>query len=154
MKRDEAEQIFGMLCAAYNVPTATIPERAPTWIAGLEELDAAAATKVVFGLLKGAGSSYMPTLPDFSAQVRAVSDNLTERPMPAGGVDCRLCLDTALVEVGTSKVGTIELAPCPACERGKRLEFPEARRGIWGTDGFWRGRDWRPAGPNEVEILG
>jgi hypothetical protein len=39
-----------------------------------------------------------------------------------------------------------EYGPCPRCEKGQRMEFPEpdakgrVRVGPWGPDGFWRGR--------------
>lgn len=32
------------------------------------------------------------------------------------------------------------LGPCPHCERGKTLEFPQEGRGRWGKDGYWRGK--------------
>lgn len=32
-----------------------------------------------------------------------------------------------------------EMAPCPYCELGFKLEFQE--KGVWAPDGFWRGRD-------------
>jgi hypothetical protein len=36
-----------------------------------------------------------------------------------------------------------EYGPCPACARGRALEFPEDSTGPWGPEGYWRGRDWR-----------
>jgi hypothetical protein len=38
-----------------------------------------------------------------------------------------------------------EMGPCPYCEKGRRIEFPEDRVGPWGSAGYWQGRD-----PGEV----
>lgn len=59
---------------------------------------------------------------------------------------CRYCCGTGVksgmgwVFVGWSGVGTEQLAPCPFCEAGFAVEFPEGGKGPWGADGFWQGR--------------
>lgn len=45
------------------------------------------------------------------------------------------------VFVGYSGVGTDQLAPCPYCEAGWIVEFPEKGKGPWGFEGYWRGRE-------------
>jgi hypothetical protein len=37
-----------------------------------------------------------------------------------------------------------EMGPCPGCEKGERIEFPRSADvyGLWGPQGFWRGRPW------------
>ncbi len=72
-----------------------------------------------------------------------------------GQETCPWCHDGAQVFVGYSQAGTDQMAPCPKCERGDRLEFArstqekgrdgkfhETPRRIpdpW-KDGYWQGR--------------
>jgi len=44
------------------------------------------------------------------------------------------------VFVGWSGVGTDQMAPCPHCEAGYEVEYPERGKPPWGADGYWRGR--------------
>jgi hypothetical protein len=58
-----------------------------------------------------------------------------------GGERCQRCDEEGLVVVGTEpRAGAsyeVEvMGPCPDCERGFRVEHS----GVWGADGFWRGR--------------
>lgn len=67
-----------------------------------------------------------------------------------GAEHCEFCCDDGVVVVGSeSRVfnglrGDYEVvAPCPACARGERVEFPpNGRPSTWGKDGYWRGRPW------------
>ena len=66
-----------------------------------------------------------------------------------GGEECATCRDDAIVTVGSERraAGADRayfvdvLGPCPNCERGLRLEFPNDGAGPWGKDGYWRGRE-------------
>jgi hypothetical protein len=69
---------------------------------------------------------------------------------------CRRCQDDGLFVVGAERrnlQGRLfdhdVCAPCPDCERGHRIEFPERGDGIWGRDGFWRGRS-----PEQLDLAG
>lgn len=55
---------------------------------------------------------------------------------------CGWCSDGGLVEIGTrpeAKGHVPTFAPCPYCEIGARVEFPERSRPVW-HDGYWQGR--------------
>ena len=58
---------------------------------------------------------------------------------------CDWCFDEGLVTVGTRPEGNGHLdmyGPCPYCEIGLKIEFPEkSRRPPWGPEGYWQGRD-------------
>jgi hypothetical protein len=64
---------------------------------------------------------------------------------------CPTCGDEGLCVVGTERRSTVAggtfeaevVGPCPRCERGHRAEF-RAGGGLWGPDGFWRGREIPP----------
>lgn len=54
---------------------------------------------------------------------------------------CEWCCDDGYVLVGYNRLGTDEMGPCPYCEKGFAIEFPEKPRvGPWGIEGYWRGR--------------
>lgn len=56
---------------------------------------------------------------------------------------CEFCLNEGLVMVGTRAEGTRPMemyGPCPHCERGFRIEFPDKDRPRW-ENGYWQGRD-------------
>lgn len=77
---------------------------------------------------------------------------------PWGGPSCTHCGDDGQVLVATRPPGFEEMAPCPHCVKGYRIEFGFGVKknqreevidawhqnpggGPWGRDGFWRGRD-------------
>lgn len=54
---------------------------------------------------------------------------------------CGHC-DNGLAIVSRRKVRHVlvdEHGPCPWCEKGARIEFPEKIKPHWGADGYWRG---------------
>lgn len=70
-----------------------------------------------------------------------------------GSEQCGFCHDDAQVFVGLNAIGTDQMAPCPKCERGSRLEHSTSatvrgrdgktvdvpRKPPW-RDGYWQGR--------------
>lgn len=58
-----------------------------------------------------------------------------------GSRHCAYCRDDGLVVVNERADGAEEMGPCPHCERGHLLEFPEGKPGPWGQAGYWKGRD-------------
>ena len=153
MKRDEAETIWNMISALYDLHPERSGEQAVVWVPALEEMDATIVMQIVNDWISGRGPERMPTLVSFAAEVRArkaVSVAPVHWDAPR---DCDLCSDTGMVIVGTSKAGTDQMAPCPGCDRGKKLEFPGEKNGPWGSLGFWKGRPWRKGvEPDTVEI--
>ena len=153
MKRDEAESIFGMVCALYDLHPERRAELATVWIPALEPRDATIVMAVVEPWTRGVGApERMPTLPWF---MQALS-NHERKMLPAASahdpLNCTVCSDTGMVAVGMNEYGEIT-GPCPSCDRGKRIEFPLDSVGPWGEDGFWRGRKWQAVGGDVVEIL-
>jgi hypothetical protein len=45
------------------------------------------------------------------------------------------------VFVGWSGVGTDQMAPCPHCEAGWEVEFPDKGKPPWGFNGYWQGKN-------------
>lgn len=144
MKRDEAETIFGMIAAVYDLHPERSGQQAVVWVPALEDLDAEVVMKIVDGWMKGKGPEKMPTLPMFQQEVRAATAK-PERHWDALA-DCTVCDDDGQVEVPDG------MAPCPACPAGKLLEFPLDGEGAWGPNGFWRGKKWVAVGAGAVEI--
>lgn len=154
MKRDEAESIFGMVCALYDIHPDRRAELATVWITGLEEQDANVVMALVDQWARGLGGApeQMPKLPWFVQAVKNQERKMFPTVSEHGALDCTVCSDTGMVAVGVNEYGEIT-GPCPSCDRGKRIEFPLDSVGPWGEDGFWRGRKWQAVGGDAVEIL-
>lgn len=70
---------------------------------------------------------------------------------------CRTCCNTGWALVGTSAGGTDQMAPCPFCEEGRRMELAH-----YTLPGYWQGRaplvtplcrcGEKPAPPNQAAI--
>ena len=150
MKRDEAEQIFGIIAALYDLHPERAGQSAVAWVPALEELDAELTMEIVNTWMKGRGPEKIPTVPAF---VRLVKDEAERRREPESReTQCEVCDDDGMVTVGRPLGSTEEVAPCPACSRGKAIEFPLEKVGPWGRDGFWRGRKFTKVGPGELEV--
>jgi hypothetical protein len=152
MKTSEAEEVFGMVCAIYDLHPDRTQALASVWVAALKDLEAADAMTVIGPWLKGRAPERMPMLPAFVADVIGVAKAqvVSDKSYRA----CQICEDGAWVVVGVSECGTDQAAPCPACARGKMIEFPLERVGPYGKEGYWRGRNWqRGSRPLEVEML-
>lgn len=52
-----------------------------------------------------------------------------------GTEHCRTCCNTGWASVGTSAAGTEQMAPCPFCEEGRRMELAH-----YPLPGYWQGR--------------
>lgn len=162
MKRDEAEQVWSMIGALYDLHPERAGELAVVWVPGLEEMDASIVMRIVNDWISGLGPEKLPPLPWFAKEVRALAA-VDQAPRHWDDpLDCHVCSDTGQVVVGRGshmwrgkqRETAEQMAPCPECERGKSLEFPLEKRGPWGTLGFWRGREWqRGEEPDTVEIL-
>ena len=57
MKRDEAEQIFGIIAALYDLHPERAGQSAVAWVPALEELDAELTMEIVNTWMKGRGPS-------------------------------------------------------------------------------------------------
>ena len=161
-----------MLTQAYNVGMDQAAERAPTWVAALEEMDGPAAASVIARYLRGDGPPvFMPTAIEFAQEVREVERaererERLERPRATlDRYDCNTCIDQGLVSIGTHRYvwmkpgaeprsleGADLMAPCPDCSRGRTIEFPLEGVGPWGPDGFWRGRGHTVISQGLVEV--
>lgn len=75
-----------------------------------------------------------------------------------GEETCSRCGDEGMLVVCVETRDGAEydqVGPCPFCERGYRAEFGigrdkdgneiQARRPLWGAEGFWRGREFDEA---------
>lgn len=151
MKTSEAEEVFAMVAAIYDLHPDRTQALAPVWVAALKDLEAPDAMTVIGPWLKGRAPERMPPLPVFVADVIGVAK--AAQPVAKSYRDCQVCEDGAMVVVGTSEQGTEQAAPCPACARGKMVEFPLDKVGPWGPEGWWKGRSWSKAGTLEVEVL-
>lgn len=146
MKRDEAEQVFGILSALYDLHPERRGEQGTIWIPALEEMDADNVMVIVNAYMKGKGPEKMPTLPYFITEVRVAELRRNPARSYDDPPDCDVCEDNAQVEVVDG------MAPCPSCERGKRLEYPLEEEGPWGKEGYWRGQSWTRVAPGIVEV--
>lgn len=147
MKREEAESIFGMLAAVYDLHPERRGEQAVVWIPALEEMDAEIVMGIVNAYIRGLGPEKMPTLPFFVTEVN-VERKRREPDRPRDVYECDVCEDNAQVEV--LPVGG--MGPCPSCSRGKQLEYPLDTAGPWGSDGFWHGQKWEQTAPGVVTV--
>ena len=148
MKREEAEQVFGMVAAVYDLHPERRGEQAVVWVPALEEMDAEIVMAIVDGYMKGKGPEKMPTLPFFVTEVNVERQRREPPRHHDAPVECEVCDDNGQVYV----VERDGMAPCPACKLGKAVEYPLEAVGPWGPDGFWRSQTWAQAGPGAVSV--
>ncbi len=72
MKREEAEEIWRLISAIYDLHPERSGEQATVWIPSLERMDAAIVMEIVDVWMRGKGPEKLPKLPEFSATVNAV----------------------------------------------------------------------------------
>jgi hypothetical protein len=161
MKREEAEQIWGMVAAVFDLHPERSGEQATIWVPALEDMDATIVMTIIEQWMKGNGPEKFPTLIVFANEVRAA----TRRAFPKRWSDeyeCLLCEDNHVVyagrytyvdRAGNDQKGVEQAVPCPACPGGKEREFPLEGEGVWGPDGFWQGREWTQVDHLEVALL-
>jgi hypothetical protein len=152
MKREEAEAIYGMIAGVYDLHPERRAVMAVVWIPALEQMDATIVMMIIEAWMKGDGPERMPTLVMFASDVKAATARARGETPPSTGYSCDVCEDNGLVSL--EQEGPYQAdAPCPACERGKRREFPIDSVGPWGEEGFWRGKRWERSDHQEVRIL-
>jgi hypothetical protein len=149
VKREEAESIWGIISALYDLHPERNAEQAVVWIPALEEMDGEIVMAIVQQWMRGNAPDKMPKLPTFVHDVKA--EVKRRNPVQPGEAECDLCEDNGLVAMATGDSRYPEASvPCPSCDRGRAIEFPLEARGAWGPDGFWRGRAWEIVGHGEV----
>jgi hypothetical protein len=72
VKRDEAEQIWGMISAVYGLHPERSGEQATVWVPKLEEMDAHVVMEIVSAYMNGNGPEKLPTLVAFASEVAAI----------------------------------------------------------------------------------
>jgi hypothetical protein len=148
MKRHEAESLFQLLVAIYDLHTDRVTRLAPAWIPALEEMDAGVVSDLVLTWTRGKGPPEIPTLPEFSQIVKIAARG--DEPDPPA---CEVCADTGWVTVEKPVDMSEQVAPCPRCPDGRAREFPEGRTARWGIHGYWLGKQWEQVAPGEVRVL-
>ncbi len=78
MKREEAEQIWSMIAATYDIHPERAGEQAVIWVPALEGHDAMVVMSIIDGYMKGRGPEKLPTVVSFMADVSAIEKRLAE----------------------------------------------------------------------------
>lgn len=155
MKRNEAEDVYALMAAMYDLHPERAGEQSKVWVPALEHRDAVATMDVIGRWMEGRGApERFPSIGVFVAIVKSEEAKL--RP-PV--FDCDVCVD-GYVEVGIRRFmlqgrlvdGVEQMAPCPKCDIGKLIEHPLEAKGPWGSDGFWHGQPWEPVRQGVVEL--
>lgn len=149
MTRDEALTIIEMVLRTWP-GGAMSDKQMEEFVDALLPLRAESATRAVAMAHKD-NPNWRPSIANILSREHAARTPVaTSQAQPSQAL-CGVCLDDGWVCIGANEVGTDQSAPCPSCERGKRLDGPHTRR-EWGPDGFWKGRLWKQTGKQTVEL--
>lgn len=155
MKNNEAADVFSLVCAMYDLHPERASELAKVWVPALARRDAVATMDILGRWAEGRSMpDRMPPVGLFIAIVKA-----EEQKLAAPAEPCPTCIDGwvqvgvhVYMQAGVSYEGADIVAPCPRCDVGKLIEFPLDADGLWGEQGWWRGREWERVRQGVVEV--
>lgn len=92
MKREEAEQVWGMITAIYSLHPERSAETSVAWVPALEEMDAEIVMQIISHWMKGVGPVKLPSLVAFASEVRLADERRKEDAKPAATLEVGLPL--------------------------------------------------------------
>lgn len=159
MTKQEAQDAWQMIATVYDLHPERAGEQATVWVPMLERQELDIAVGIVSGWVDGQQPDRLPHVGIFAGMCRSARRRIHESGSHRFA-KCKVCLDDGIVEVGRRFYtfqgrrveGSEQMAPCPACEKGGKLEHPESGAGAFGPDGFWCGQGWDAVGNGVVQI--
>ena len=131
MTKDEAAEIYGMVCSVYGLHPDRVKQSATAWVTSMEELDVDATMRLVMGYMRGNGPAKVPTLVTFVNDVKAIEKRAREDAERAA----------RRAEQGGGEDQPFWVTAWWICrqERNDRRAFPEQREAY-----IEMGLDWPP----------